>query len=89
MDIEELARILSQMYTEGNEDNRRAAMVHLFGIRYSRVIRENGFNPKEILAHTRLENGEHIPDTYYAEINKGINLSEYVVDRERIRELLD
>ena len=86
MGIEELARILSQMYNNGNGD--KAAMIHLFGIRYARVIQENGFTAEQIIAQARL-NGDPIPESYPTELNKGRKLSEYVIEKDRIRELLE
>lgn len=86
-DILELANTLSQMYDDA-PDGEKTTMIHLFGIRYARRIQENGISPNDIIAHTRLRNGEPLPDSYYAEINKCIKLSRYVIEKNKIREIL-
>jgi hypothetical protein len=83
MGTDELAEILSGMY-QNAEYGDRAAMVHLFGVRYANEIRHNNISITEILRATRLQNGGQMGDWCQTEINKGIKLSRYVVDREAL-----
>jgi 5-methylcytosine-specific restriction protein B len=87
MDIMELANILSQMYDNALE-GEKVAMIHLFGIRYSSIIRNNNFVASDIISSTRLADGSQIRESYYAEINKGVNLAKYVIEKCKIRDLL-
>ena len=70
MTANELGMILSDMYFNAKTD--KTAMIHLFGIKYADVIRENRINPKEILKIAKMH------ESYFAEINKGVKLSKYV-----------
>lgn len=72
MDENHLARKLEEMYF-GSKKGETATMVHLFGVKYAEEITACECSPKEI---ARLAG---IPETYGTEINKGRNLSRYVV----------
>ena len=50
-------------------------MIHLFGIRYSNIIRENRYSFKDIIKHA------NISGTYVTELTKGANLAKYVRER--------
>jgi hypothetical protein len=80
MPIEELATILSQMY-DNAPDGEKAAMIHLFGIRYARIIRDNNFVAADIIRNTILNDGTQMRESYITEINKGIKLARHVIDR--------
>ena len=81
MTIHELANILSKMYEEGEERKEKSVMIHLFGIKYAEIMKKNGYTPKEIIKNTKLSNGSAIPESYQVEINKGINLAKYVMEK--------
>lgn len=51
-------------------------MIHLFGIKYADVILTNHLSIKEIVGFS----GINAP--YATEVNKGINLSEFVIPKE-------
>jgi hypothetical protein len=87
MPLDELARILAEMYENAYQD--KAAMVQLFGIRYANEIRENGYSPASIISCARLNNETQIPESYFAEINKGVNLSRYVIEKETIVDFIN
>lgn len=70
MTVNELGYKLKEMYDGSYGD--KTAMIHLFGIKYADEIRRNGYTPKEILKIAEM------PESYFAEINKGIKLSKYV-----------
>lgn len=70
MTINELANELKLMYDNAKSD--RVAMIHVFGIKFANEIKENKYRPVDIL---KLAN---MPESYYAEINKGVKLSSYV-----------
>ena len=83
MTVNELGHELSMMYDDAPE-GEKATMVHLFGIRYSKIIRENRITVPEILRNTMLRNGSRIDDGYSPEINKGINLAKYVIEKKTL-----
>jgi 5-methylcytosine-specific restriction protein B len=83
MTLTNLANMLSQMY-ENAPDGEKVAMIHLFGIRYSKIIRENNYVAGEIIKQTKLTDGSQIRDSYFAEINKGVNLAKYVIEKEEM-----
>lgn len=67
--VEELGAILADMYKNAPH-KRLVTMIHLFGIQYHEDIRRLGV--KEVVEKSG------IGDKYHAEVNKGINLAEYV-----------
>ena len=69
----QLAMILKDMYQKGEVCREQTTMIHLFGIKYSRSIRDYGLSIKKILEYAQL------PESYKTEINKGMKLSKYVV----------
>lgn len=72
MTLNELGNILKSMYDNAPR-REQSVMIHLFGIQYANEIRENDYTPKDILKSAGM------PESYQAEINKGIKLSKYVV----------
>lgn len=68
----ELAHELKSMYENGTVQNEQTTMIHLFGIMYAKVIRDNKFVPRNILRYAEM------PESYQVEINKGIKLAKYV-----------
>jgi hypothetical protein len=83
MTISELAKKLSEMYENAPEGDK-VSMIHLFGIRYSNEIIKNNYIPGDIIKNTKLKNGSRMNASYQTEINKGVNLSKYVIDKESI-----
>ncbi len=77
MTVNELASILKEMYE--NSNGEKAAMVHLFAIKYAREIRDNDIVIKDILIAAKM------PLSYVVEINKGINLAKYVEVKDRYK----
>lgn len=71
MTINELGRILADMY--GNAMNgEQVAHIHLFGVKYGKEIKSNGYKATEIIKASGLR------DSYATELSKGIKLSKYV-----------
>ncbi|MCB2343305.1 HTH-like domain-containing protein [Clostridium estertheticum] len=68
----ELANELKKMYERALPTKEQTTMIHLFGIMYAKVIRDNGFIPRNILKYADM------PESYQVEINKGIKLAKYV-----------
>lgn len=66
----ELGSRLKKMYE--NKGFNKTTMIHLFGIIYADEIRNAGIKAIEIVKAAR------IPESYQAEVNKGIGLSKYV-----------
>ena len=86
MNLKQLAEKLAEMYQNANDD--KVAMIHLFGIRYADEIRLSGYNANDIIKTARLRNGKLMPDSYKTEINKGMNLSKYVIDKQTLKDLI-
>ncbi len=68
MDKNELALILKNMY-ENAEQGEKVAMIHLFGMKYSKEI-------KELSSANEIVKLAGINDSYYSEVSKGIKLQE-------------
>jgi 5-methylcytosine-specific restriction protein B len=68
MDKNELASILKNMY-ENAEQGEKVAMIHLFGMQYSKEI-------KELSSANEIVKLAGINDSYYSEVSKGIKLQE-------------
>lgn len=69
MNIDEAAKILRRAYRRAPE-GRQATALHLFGIKYADDLAS--------MPLKQLVEKAGIRDSYYAEIRKGIRLSEYV-----------
>jgi hypothetical protein len=67
----ELGIKLKHMY-ENAKQGEKVTMIHLFGIMYGEIIRENKYSFKEIAQKAE------VSEKYGTEINKGANLSKYV-----------
>ena len=78
MDPQRLANILSQMYSDA-DNGKQVAMIHLFGIKFSREIRACEDSPANIAKKA------NISETYGREINKGCNLAPYVDVKDSVR----
>ncbi len=68
MDKNELASILKNMY-DNAEQGEKVAMIHLFGMNYSKEI-------KELSSANEIVKLAGINDSYYSEVSKGIKLQE-------------
>ncbi|KAF6558332.1 hypothetical protein G9G63_25735 [Paenibacillus sp. EKM202P] len=75
MNVQELGRILSDMYNKAPH-GKQVAKIHLFGVKYADVIQRNNYSVKEIVATSGINN------SYATEVSKGIKLSEYVVPKD-------
>jgi 5-methylcytosine-specific restriction protein B len=74
MTLQQLGEILNQMYF-GADEAETAAMVHLFGIKYAKEIRDSGASMKAIAK------AAGINESYGTEISKGVKLSRWVVTK--------
>jgi hypothetical protein len=70
--LDQLGAILRRMY-EDAPSGEQVARIHLFGIKYAADIRGAGFNAREVVGASGLK------QSYHTEVNKGMNLSRYVV----------
>ncbi|KHL95883.1 hypothetical protein QW71_09755 [Paenibacillus sp. IHB B 3415] len=75
MNVQELGRILSEMYRMAPH-GKQVAKIHLFGVRYADVIQKNHYSVKDIVT------ASGIKISYATEVSKGIKLSEYVVPKD-------
>ena len=71
MTFEELVQELVATYHLAPQ-GEAVVRIHLFGIRYADVITNNGYSIRDMLDRAE------VPQSYYPEIKKGINLSRYV-----------
>lgn len=73
-DISQLGSILTQMY---NAAENKTTAVHMFGLKYGSVIKENGFTANGIIAAAT-----GIGESYSAEISKGVGIYESILKNE-------
>lgn len=73
MRIEELAFILSDMYTNA-EKGEKMTMIYLFGIRYHKEI--SNYTAKEVVKMA----GMRI--SFHAELSKALRLARYVAEKD-------
>ena len=71
MTLQELGKILHEMYFE-SEEGEAVAMIHLFGVKYAAEITELGASKKDIAK------AAGIRESYGTEISKGVKLARYV-----------
>jgi MoxR-like ATPase len=69
--IEELAKILSDNYTNA-EEGMRVCVIHLFGIRFGKIIKKNNYSLSRIISLAGMN------DSYSTELNKGLKLYESI-----------
>lgn len=80
MNLITLSRELSKMYDDADE-GEKVAMIHLFGIKNSKIIMKNKYTSAEIIKNTRLKDGTTMKKSYATEISKGVKLGKYVVEK--------
>ena len=71
MTATQLGEALHAMYHDA-EKGEKVTMIHLFGIKYFKEIRESGASPKAI-AEAAI-----IPSSFGTEISKGVRLARHV-----------
>jgi len=74
MTLNELGTKLSEMYNNAPKGDS-TAMIHLFGIKYSKEIKGSEYSQKDIIKQSG------IPASYFAELNKGVKLADYVISK--------
>ncbi len=75
MTIKELGEKLSEMYHNAPKGDS-VAMIHLFGIKYSKEIKMSEFSNKDIAKAARIQ------ESYGTEISKGVKLANYVTPKD-------
>ena len=81
MSAYELGMKLKAMYSL--EHINKVAMIHLFGVIYGKTMRSENIKPIEVLKAAKM------PESYVTEINKGINLSQYVTLRKEYKDVYE
>ena len=71
MTLKELGMKLNEMYNNAPKGSS-VLMIHLFGIKKAKEIKGSKYSQKDIIK----ESG--ISTSYFAELNKGVKLAEYV-----------
>lgn len=72
MDLLHLSKELKEMYQSAN-DGETVAMIHVFGIKFAKEIKNSGVSMKKIAQ------AAGIKESYATEISKGVKLSKFVV----------
>lgn len=72
MEIKQLSEILKLNYANAY-NGEKVVQIHLFGVKYGKIIRENNYSSKDIICESGLN------DSYIAELNKGIKLRDEVI----------
>ena len=75
LSIEDLGRILKDMYNNAKESGQVAA-IHMFGFKYGDIITTNGYSQKTIISLAGIN------DSYSEELNKGVNIYKSVKANE-------
>ncbi len=75
MTLYKLVSKLNDMHKNAN-NGESVAMIHLFGVRYAQFIGKNN-----IATASQIIKASNLSDSYFAEINKGVKLSKYVVEK--------
>ena len=73
--IEELGRLLSDMYTSPETINKTTA-IHMFGIKYGKYILEKGYPVTSII------DASGINESYHVELSKGIRIYSSILNNE-------
>lgn len=73
MSIEQLGKILSDMY---NASNSKTTAIHMFGIKYGPTIKKNGYSAVGIVA------ASGIGESYHVEVSKGVRIYESILENE-------
>ena len=74
MTLNELATKLSEMYNNAPKGDS-VAMIHLFGIKYAKEIKESEYSKKDIIQQSGIN------ASYLTELTKGVKLAEYVIPK--------
>lgn len=77
MNIEKLASILKNNYTNASKGNKVCA-IHAFGIQYANEIKENNYSVTEIIRKSELN------ESYSTELSKAIKLYNYMESTNQI-----
>jgi len=80
MSVEELAKILVQMYGDAEQDKEKSVMPNLFGVRFAKEI-GNCYN--DVITEANRIDGR-ISIKYGTEIYKGVRLARYVIDKQTL-----
>lgn len=75
MKLNDLAAKLGEMYKNAPKGDA-VAMIHLFGIKYSKEITESKYSKKDIIKQSG------ISASYLTELTKGVKLAEYVIAKK-------
>lgn len=68
---------LRELYNKA-PNNEKVAMIHLFGVKYGKLIKSNYIKISDIIE------ASGISHTYTTELNKGVKLSNYVYVKEDV-----
>ena len=71
LELKSLGKILKENY-ENAKNGEIVASIYLFGIKYGKLIKTKNYSINEIIEISGIN------DSYFAELNKGIKLSEYI-----------
>jgi hypothetical protein len=75
MTLNELGTKLSEMYSNAPKGDS-VAMIHLFGIKYAKEIKDCDYSKKDIITQSG------ISTSYLTELTKGVKLADYVIPKK-------
>lgn len=70
--LEDLAKMLKDACEKASENNSKTAAIHLFGIRYGKIIKEKGIPQNKLIELSGINS------VYKDELSKGIKLGNYI-----------
>ena len=85
MTVQGLATCFLEMYLA--EENNKSTMPALFGVKYAKEISMLGAYTaitKDVVWHVRKILGDRFSESYVTEMNKGVVLSRFVIDKEQL-----
>ena len=74
MTLNDLGAKLNEMYCNAPKGDS-VAMIHLFGIKYSKEIMQSNYSKKDIITQSG------ISTSYLTELTKGVKLAYYVIPK--------
>ena len=74
MILNDLGAKLNEMYCNAQKGDS-VAMIHLFGIKYSKEIMQSNYSKKDIITQSG------ISTSYLTELTKGVKLANYVIPK--------
>jgi 5-methylcytosine-specific restriction protein B len=79
---------LFEMYNNA-PDREQSLVICLFGMCFAKEIRKERITPLEIIKFANEQYAASLAESYQTEINKGIKLAEYVIDKKKLKDFIE